>query len=77
MTPAASVPVPGGRLDVGRQGSSVALRVLTHEGQGCTLLPTPEAAERLGLALVEQARRARAYRCTAPKLVAPEPPEAA
>lgn len=77
MTPAAYVPVPGGRIDVGRQGTSVALRILTHEGNGCTLLPTPEDAERLGLALLELARRARAYRCTAHKLVAPEPHEAA
>lgn len=77
MTPVASVPVPGGRLDVGRQGASVAVRIVTHDGQGCTLLPSPEDAERFGLALLEQARRARAHRCTATELVAPEPPEAA
>lgn len=75
MTPVASVSVPGGRVDVGRQDGAVLLRVLSHEGEGVSFLARPEQARRLALALLSEAGRAAVY--AAPELVAPEPPEAA
>lgn len=75
MTPVASVAVPGGRVDVGRSGASVTLRVLSHEGEGVCFMARPEQARLIALALLSESSRAAIY--TAPKLVAPEPPEAA
>lgn len=76
MTPVAVVRVPGGTIDVGRQGGSVALRIRTNEGEGgLTLCPTPDQARQIAMALMRMSTVAAIYadRPTPMSLVGHEP----